>query len=435
MRFEDARVRYRWKASLALSCWAVSAYAQAQPAAGRPPACAPFTNPVVPGACLGEFRHGTLVRRTGAETSAVLELAHGGADATDTYVGVDLVADCGSPVYTLADGVVVDVISDTNDPDFTGLGYMVRIKHPATSTGLPLPATQVRQTETFYSHLQAPPTAQFGRVLTEHTQIGTVGRTGTTGSCFTHFEVRHFAGRYMVDKAWNLPPAIYGRGDQTGTKLLQENWTDPVRWLTALPPELKGPSEVILEKATSATSRLSPEPTTTFMDVGACPGEGCRYGDTWTMEASTTVHPARGASVTSFLLKPGQRVTTLTGAVSTEPGKIRIIHPVRVAGQQLVRSGYLYVLTYREEGFWKVWLNGAVTDAVAIHGVSSPIPCTISETPCREKAENRLIAGPIWGELENVPRPHWWVQIRDGAGRVGWIEVTGPTWTSVNGEF
>jgi len=397
--------------------------------------CAGLVNPVVPSACLGEFRHGTLVKKTGSGASEVLELAHGPSDATLTHPGIDLVADCGSPVYALADGVVIDIIADKNDPDFAYLGYMVRLKHAATSTGRPLPATQMHQTETLYLHLQDPPTAQLGRLVSQRSRLGSVGRTGAAWGCHTHLEVRHFAGRYMSDKAWNSPPNIYGKGDQTGSKVFKENWTDPLSWLTTLPPQLAAPAEVILELSVKSTSRPSPQPTTTYTDIGACPGEGCRYSDAWTMEASTPVYPTRGATATSYALKPGEKVTTLTGTVITKPGKIRVIHPVRISGQQLVESGYVYVLTYRGEGFWKVWLNGKLTESVAIRNVVSPMACKPSDASCREKAESRWITGPVWGEMEEPPQPEWWVQIRDASSRVGWIKVTGPTWASINGEF
>lgn len=397
--------------------------------------CSPIANSVVPSACLGQFRHGTLVKKTGSGADETLELARGPSDATHTHPGVDLVADCGSPVYALADGIVIDTISNSGDPDFVYLGYMVRLKHAATSTGLPLPATQMRQTETVYLHLQDPPLVQLGKVVSEHTRLGSVGRTGAAWGCHTHFEARHFAGRYMSDKSWNSPPNIYGKGDQTGTKLFKENWTDPLKWLATLPPQLSAATEVTLELSVKSTSRPFPEPTTAYTDVGACPGEGCRYNDTCTIESSTPVYSARGATAAGYTLKAGEKVTTLTGAVITRPGKIRIIHPVRISGQDLTLSGYIYLLTYRGEGFWKVWFNGKVIDAVGLQNVVSPMTCKSSDIPCRDKTESRWISGPIWGEMEVAPQPDWWVQIRYASSRVGWIKVTGPTWASINGEF
>jgi murein DD-endopeptidase MepM/ murein hydrolase activator NlpD len=87
----------------------------------------------------------------------------------------------------LADGVVVDTIADSSDPDFAYLGYMVRVKHAATPTGLPLPATQMVETETLYLHMQGPPSVQAG--ILEHAPLGKAGRTGAAWGCHTHLEV------------------------------------------------------------------------------------------------------------------------------------------------------------------------------------------------------------------------------------------------------
>ena len=137
-----------------------------------------FANSVVPGACLGQFQHGTLVRKIGSGKDEELGSATGSSGTLLTHPGTDLVAACGSPIYALADGVVVDIISDSSDPDFRYLGYMVRLKHAATSTGLPLPAIQMVESESVYLHMQGPPSVQVGSVVLEHSPLGKVGRTG-----------------------------------------------------------------------------------------------------------------------------------------------------------------------------------------------------------------------------------------------------------------
>ena len=399
------------------------------------PTCQGFVNSVVPGACLGQFKHGTLVRKIGSGANEVLELANGPSGVVITHPGVDLVASCGSPIYALADGVVVDSISDSSDPDFPYLGYMVRLKHAATSTGLPLPATQMVETETLYLHMQDPPSVQVGRVVLEHSPLGKVGRTGAAWGCHTHFEVRHFPGRYMTDPSWNSPLNIYGKGDQTSGKLFKEKWSNPVPLLSQLPATLEATGLLSLELSVKATTRDYPPLSSTYTDIGACPGEGCRYGSVWTLDAATPVHPTRGSSQTAFVLPQGQKVTTVTGVVVTKPGRIRILHSIVIPGQQPVNSGFLFLLTYRGEGFWKVWLNGKLIDAVSIPEVLSPMTCNPAEASCKEKFEAKWISGPIMGQMEQLPQPVCWIQIKDRIGRTGWIEDTGPTWSSVHGDF
>jgi murein DD-endopeptidase MepM/ murein hydrolase activator NlpD len=83
------------------------------------------------------------------------------ATATNTHPGVDFVEldkngspQCGGPIYPLADGEVVDLISDSNDPDFgvpgvKGFGYMVMLRHSSVGAGIPF--------YTLYLHMEAPP--------------------------------------------------------------------------------------------------------------------------------------------------------------------------------------------------------------------------------------------------------------------------------------
>ena len=398
--------------------------------------CRGFVNSVVPGACLGQFQHGTLVTKIGSGENEQLEITHGGSGQILTHPGIDLVADCGTPVYGFADGVVVDVVSETSDPDYRYLGYMVRIKHPATPTGLPLPAVQLAETETLYLHMQEPPLVQIGSVVLEHSQLGKVGRTGAAWGCHTHFEVRHFAGRYLSDPAWNSPLNIYGKGDQSTGKLFKEKWTNPLPWLSQLPPTLRATRPLPVELSVKPTIRdFALSSSMQYVDTGACPDEGCRYGSVWTIESSTPVHPTRGSTQTAFVLSKGQKVITVTGVVVTKPGRIQILHPIAIPGQQLLTSGLLYLLTYRGEGFWKVWVNGKLIDAASIPEVLSPMTCNSTEASCKEKFEGKWISGPIMGRLEAPPQPTWWIQIKDGRGRTGWIEDTGPTWASIHGDF
>ena len=390
---------------------------------------------VVPGACIGQFRHGSLVKKTGSGVNEAIELATSAAQATNTHPGVDLVADCGSPIYALADGLVIDAITDKAEPDFRYLGYFVELRHPYSRTGLILPETPFHETETLYLHMQEPPLVKRGSVVLKGTQLGVVGRTGAAWGCHTHFEVRHFHGRFQSKPAWNSPPNIYGRGDQTGTKLFADNWTDPLDWLDHLPQELVAPTSFTLSTSVQASELPSPALPTLYIDPGACPGEYCRYGNVWTTKTATPVYPSFGATVKEFTLAAGHKVTTIKGIVATKPGRIALLHPVLILGHR-IDSGDLYVLTYKGEGFWKIWWNHRIIDSVELEGTSFPLTvhCTPSTPSCLKKVVSQgLGSTPIIGQMIEEPQGTWWIEVRDEAGRTGWITVPSFTWSGLYG--
>ena len=180
-------------------------------------ACNAIPNPVVPGACLGQFKHGTVVAHN---EKGELVVAPSLSVPVLTHAGVDLVADCGTPVSAFASGTVADVINSEGDQHFKFLGYMVLINQSP-------PSAKGKQTFTLYLHMEHPPEVKRGQVIKRGTELGWVGKTGVAWGCHTHFEIRHFAGRYLQNPAWNFPFNIYGRGDQRDSALFQQSWEDP----------------------------------------------------------------------------------------------------------------------------------------------------------------------------------------------------------------
>lgn len=164
-------------------------------------------NPVVPDARLGELRHGTYPSP---------------GIGNWTHAGVDLVAPCGRDIFAFADGKVIDAIYNDRDTNFSTLGHMVLLEHPATLTGKPF--------YTLYLHMQMPPRVKVGQQVNGgKTILGKVGRTGRAFGCHTHFEIRYFNTRLSN---WGN---IYGPGDQRGTDYFIQNWDDPITFFERYP--------------------------------------------------------------------------------------------------------------------------------------------------------------------------------------------------------
>lgn len=179
-----------------------------------------IANPVVPSAELGPFKHGTYPSL-----------------GNNTYVGVDLVAPCGSSIYTFADGVVEDVIATNYDVNYNSLGYMVLIRHPIGLDG--------REFHTIYLHMQSPPLVSIGQsVQGGSTEIGKIGDTGSASGCHTHFEVRFFPGRFSL---WGN---IYPPGDVTKTNTFLFHWKDPEILFKKYP---SGITASVIEQASQQT--------------------------------------------------------------------------------------------------------------------------------------------------------------------------------------
>ena len=94
------------------------------------------------------------------------------------------------------------------------------------------------------------------------------------------------------------------------------------------------------------------------------------------------------------------------------------------------------MLTYRGEGYWKIWLQGKVIDSVHLLGQNFPLAlsCKPSDDLCKKKLESQPV-GAIAGVVIQEPEARWWIQIRDTSGRTGWIQSATLTWTEINGIF
>ena len=138
-------------------------------------------------------------------------------------------------------------------------------------------------------------------------------------------------------------------------------------------------------------------PPIPFDDEGACPFEGCTYRE-WIANAPVRVlRERRQDAPVAFELRQGERVTALTGVVSTVvPGIVQLMDPVEVeTSQGTISMGageVFYLLTYEGEGYGKVWIKDRVYTGVDLS---------------RFKPKRN-------------PTAIWWVQVRNQRGQVGW---------------
>ena len=185
---------------------------------------------VCPAGKLGEFTNGA--RCTGYyDSDGLVDIQLSGVASTEPYEwtkelvhpGVDIVAEEGSPIYSIRDGVVVDVISDKTDDNWESLGYMVIVEHSG--------AGDVPKYYSTYLHMKQKPTVSIGdSVVAGKTELGVVGHTGAAYGNHVHVEVRTFKDR--LHPAWNN---IYGKVTPDSEKTFDEktfetSWVDPVQF-------------------------------------------------------------------------------------------------------------------------------------------------------------------------------------------------------------
>lgn len=94
-----------------------------------------------------------------------------------------------------------------------------------------------------------------------------------------------------------------------------------------------------------------------------------------------------------------------TGVVLTRQGTLKIVW-----GYGSFRKGEtVYLLSYRGEGWCKVWHRGKIVDAdvgVLLYR--------------QEQQQCRQPSAECWGNLDTKPESIWWVQIETAKGQIGW---------------
>jgi hypothetical protein len=144
-------------------------------------------------------------------------------------------------------------------------------------------------------------------------------------------------------------------------------------------------------------------PPAVYADEGACPFECCIYMD-WSVNEETTLYDRKDRTGEVIaVLKPSQVVKVRTGVVWTKPGKMVVLRD-----HGLFRKGeVVYLLTYKGEGFFKIWRDGEILSV---------------DVSCPAEPPGSAAGSRCWHEIEKDPESTWWVQIETSSGRVGWTD-------------
>ena len=153
----------------------------------------------------------------------------------------------------------------------------------------------------------------------------------------------------------------------------------------------------LLAVTTSLVALASPPDF--FIDVGACPFEGCQYGQ-WTARQDVVLYAGKDTtSAVVTKVKRGQKVLAITGDVHTIPGKFKVICDIEESPNfKIPKNTIIFVYTYTGEGIFKVWHMGKM----ALLGLDER---------------------PGLGEWLRKPKSVWWVKIKTKTGLVGWTNT------------
>jgi hypothetical protein len=140
-------------------------------------------------------------------------------------------------------------------------------------------------------------------------------------------------------------------------------------------------------------------PPIPFIDVGACPFEGCTYWE-WSVERETVIRETMDEnSPIAFVVKAGEKVTGITGVViTTRPGRAEILKPIEYYGTNLRPGDIIYILTYVGEAHYVTWLKGKMFEF-------SPLGDDL--------------------RVDNEPESVWWVKVKNSKGQTGWSNQPG----------
>lgn len=164
---------------------------------------------------------------------------------------------------------------------------------------------------------------------------------------------------------------------------------------------------VVSQQRPSNPPKADP-PALPIVDEGACPFEGCTFGE-WTVTKDTTLYNSWKADrVPIGKLSKGQKITSLTGVhITNKPDTIRVL--ADIPELSLKRGDTVLRYMYRGEGFADIWANGR----------------WMKETDCSfisEKEMGGCLRDCSAKVIEDGDK-EWWIHVRAESGQMGWAKA------------
>jgi hypothetical protein len=142
----------------------------------------------------------------------------------------------------------------------------------------------------------------------------------------------------------------------------------------------------------------------------ACPGEGCRFGDSVVQHETVVRSEANAQASQVGTLMPGESVVAVTGEIHMVPGIAKVIGRLPKGGEALDPKLPLEILDYIGEGYSRT-KQGSNTFHVKV---------ARSKAECPER-------GPryCWVEILREPsKGDWWVMVKaKGRELSGWVDM------------
>ena len=152
-------------------------------------------------------------------------------------------------------------------------------------------------------------------------------------------------------------------------------------------------------------------PPMPYYDRGACPFEGCSYGELQVCATTSLQKENVKSAPIVFKVKKGEMVEAITGVViTTQPGVVKVLKSITLDEENPVAlkpGDVFYTLHYQGEGYDLFWHKGMLhSDQMEYH---NDLPGAIKDT----------------FQVVREYKYDWWIQIKNSVGKIGWTKETG----------